>query len=156
MQDKRSDGILVLGIIAIVFGIWSLLHHLISGLAILRDPQLYSLILHQRGAKAAQLSYFDSIYGLISYPLFIASGLAVLKVKNWGRILLIIVSSIQFVLSQILPYAWVTIMSNEHHRVSFFSTPILIIYAVNIWFFSKKRIRERFASETLDSGSSPK
>ncbi len=65
MESKRSDGLLVLGIIASVFGIWSLLHHLISRLAILGDPQLYSLVLQQRGPTAA-LSYFESIYGLIS------------------------------------------------------------------------------------------
>jgi hypothetical protein len=148
MEGERSDGVMVLGIIAIVFGIWGLLHHLISGLAILRDPQLYSLILQQRGPKAAQLSYFESIYGLISYPLFIVSGLAVLKMKNWGRVLLVIISLIEFVLSLILPYAWVTIMSNEYHRARFFPTPILIIYLMNVWFFSKKRVRKQFVKES--------
>ena len=114
MESKRSDGVLVLGIIAIVFGIWSLLHD------------------------------FNSIYSLISYLLFIVSGIAVLKIRNWGRILLIVTSAVEFVASLILPYVWTTIMSNEHHTAWVLPTPIPILYVMNIWFFNKRRIREEF------------
>jgi hypothetical protein len=144
MESKRSDGVLVLGIIAIIYGIWSLLHYFGSELLILRDPQLYSQMVQTRGPKAAQLHYFESIYLLISYPLFIVSGLAVLKVKNWGRILLVIISAIHFALLLILPYVWVKIMSNGYHQARFLPTPIPILYVMNIWFFNKKRIRDQF------------
>jgi hypothetical protein len=144
METKRSDGILVLGIIAIVYGIWSLLHDFSSEFRILRDPQLYSHMLQTRGPKVAQLYYFESIYFLISHPLFIVSGVAVLKIKNWGRILLITISSIQFAIGLILPYVWTTIMTNEYHKAWFLPTPIPILYVMNIWFFNKKRIREQF------------
>ena len=144
MENKRSDGVLVLGIIAIVYGIWSLLHYFSSEWLILKDPQLYSHMLRTRGPKAAQLSYFESIYFLISYSLFIVSGVAVLKIKNWGRILLITISSISFVLGLILPYVWTTIMTNEYHKAFFLPTPVPILYVMNIWFFNKKRIRDQF------------
>jgi hypothetical protein len=144
MESKKSDGILVLGIIAIVYGMWSLLHYFSSELLILRDPQFYPHMLQTRGLKAAQLHYFESVYFLISYPLFIISGVAVLKIKNWGRILLITISSIEFALAFILPYVWTTIMSNEYHKAWFLPTPIPILYVMNIWFFNKKHIREQF------------
>lgn len=144
MESKRSDGVLVLGVIAIVYGIWSLLHYFSSELLILRNPQIYSHILQTRGPKAAQLHYFESIYFLISHLLFIVSGVAVLEIRNWGRILLITISSIEFALAFILPYVWTTIMSNEYHKAWFLPTPIPILYVMNIWFFNKKRIREQF------------
>ena len=144
MENKRSDGVLVLGIIAIVFGIWSLLHDFSSLWLTLRDPEFYSHMLRNRGPKAAQLSYFESIYFLISYSLFIVSGVAVLKIRNWGRILLITISSLAFVLGLILPYVWTRIMSDEYHKAFFLPTPIPILYVMNIWFFNKKRIREQF------------
>jgi len=144
MESKRSDGVLVLGIIAIVFGIWGLLHHFGSSFIILRDPHLYSQMLQTRGPKAAQLYYFESIYILISYLFFIVSGIAVLRMKNWGRILLIITSGIVFATSLILPYVWTTIMSDAYHKAYFLPTPIPILYVMNIWFFNKKRIRDQF------------
>jgi len=145
MGNKRSDGVLVLGIIAIVFGIWSLFHDFISGWLFLRDHHLRSAMSEARGPKAVQLYYFNYIYSLISYILFIVSGIAVLKMKNWGRILLVLTSAVEFVLSVILiPYAWTTVMSNEHHTVSVLPTPIPILYLMNIWFFNKRRIREEF------------
>ncbi len=76
------------------------------------------------------------------------SGLAVLKMKNWGRILLVMISSAELVVSLILPYAWVTMMANEYHRARFIPTPIPIIYGMNLWFFNKKRIREQFVKES--------
>ncbi len=144
METKRSDGVLVLGIIAVVYGVWSLLHDFSSLWITLSDPQLYAHMLRTQGAKVAQFSYFESIYFLISYSIFIVSGVAVLKVKNWGRIVLIIISSISFVLGLILPYVWTRIMSNEFHKAWFIPTPIPILYVMNIWFFNKKRIREQF------------
>ena len=144
MESKRSDGILVLGIIGILFGIWSLLHHLGSELQMLWDPQLYSHVLELRGPKAAQLSYFGSIYGLIIFPLFIVSSLAVFKMRRWGRILFVIISAIQLVVSLVLPYLWVAIMSNQNQRATFMPSQILILFVVNIWFLNKKRIREQF------------
>lgn len=147
MEDKRSDGVLVLGIIAVVYGIWSLLHDFGSLWITLSDPQLHSQMLQTRGPKAAQLRYFESIYFLITYSIFIISGVAVLKMKNWGRILLVTISSISFVLGLILPYVWTRIMSDEYHKAFFVPTPIPILYVMNIWFFNKKRIREQFAKE---------
>jgi hypothetical protein len=145
MESKRSDGVLVLGIIAIVFGIWSLLHDFSSIWLPLRDHHLYSAMLQTQGPKAVQLYYFNSIYSLISYILFIVGGSAVLKIRNWGRILLVLTSVVDFVLSVILiPYAWKTVMSNEHHTVWLLPTPIPILYVMNIWFFNKRRIREEF------------
>jgi uncharacterized membrane protein HdeD (DUF308 family) len=144
METKRSDGVLVLGIIAIVYGIWSLFHDFASLWVTLTDPQLYSHMFQTRGPKAARLIYFESIYFLISYSVFIISGVAVLKMKNWGRILLIAISSISFVLSLILPYIWTRIMSDEYHKAFLLPTPIPILYVMNIWFFNKKRIRKQF------------
>jgi len=144
MQIKRSDGVLVLGIIAIVYGIWSLLHYVSSELLILRDPQLYSQMLQTRGPKGAQLHYFESIYDPLMSLLFMVSGLAVLKVKNWGRILLIVISSMQFAFSLILPYIWAATLSNEYHKAWFLPTPIPILYVMNVWFFNKKRIKDQF------------
>jgi glucan phosphoethanolaminetransferase (alkaline phosphatase superfamily) len=145
MGCKRSDGILVLGIIAIVFGIWSLLHDFSSVWLALRDHHVYSAMLQTRGPKAAQLYLLNSIYSLISYILFIVSGIAVLKVRNWARILLVLTSVVDFVLSVILiPYAWTTVMSNQHSTVSLLPTPIPILYIMNVWFLNKKRIREQF------------
>ncbi len=147
MEDKRSDGVLVLGIVAVVYGIWSLLHDFSSLWITLNDPQLYSQMLQARGPKAAQLRYFESIYLLITYSIFIVSGAAVLRMKNWGRILLVTISSISFVLGLLLPYIWTRIMSDEYHKVFFVPTPIPILYVMNIWFFNRKRIREQFAKE---------
>ncbi len=144
MENKRSDGVLVLGIIAIVYGIWSLLHDFSSVWLSLGDHHLYSAVVQSRGPKAAQLYYLDSIYNLVSYILFIIGGIAVFKVKNWGRILLITISSTSFVLGLILPYLWTTIMSDEYHKAFLLPTPIPILYVMNIWFFNKKRIREQF------------
>jgi glucan phosphoethanolaminetransferase (alkaline phosphatase superfamily) len=145
MKCKRSDGVLVLGIIAIVFGIWSLLQDFSSLWLPLRDHHLHSTMLQTQGLKAVQLYYFNSIYSLISYLIFIVGGVAVLKVRNWGRILLTLTSVVDFVLSVILiPYAWRIVMSNEHHMVWLIPTPIPILYVMNVWFLNKKRIREQF------------
>jgi hypothetical protein len=144
METKRSDGILVLGIIATVFGMWGLIRHFSSELIILTDPQLYSQMLQTRGAKAAQFYYFEAIYTLTSFLLFIVGGFAVLKLKNWGRILLIATSAVEFVASLIFPYVWTLIMSDKYHKAFFLPTPFPILYAVNVWFFTKRRIREQF------------
>jgi len=145
MGGKRSDGVLVLGIIAIVFGIWSLLHDFSSVWLPLRNHHLYSAMLQTRGPKAVQLYYLNSIYSLISYILFIVGGVAVLKIRNWGRILLVLLSAVDFALSVILiPYVWTTVMSNEHHTVWLLPTPIPILYVMNAGFFNKKRIRDEF------------
>jgi len=142
MESRRSDGVLVLGVIAVVYGIWSLLHYIGSESRLLTDSQLYSEMLRSRGSKVAQLAYVQSIISLVAYMLFIIGGIAILKVRNWGRVLLVTISSVQFALSFIFPYVAVRMMSD--HKAWFLPTPIPILYAINIWFLSKKRIKEEF------------
>lgn len=144
MENKRSDGILVLGIMAILFGIWSLLHYLGSELVTLRNPQLYSQLLQSGGILSARLTYFGSITNLIICPLFIISGFAVLKLKNWGRNLIILISIIQLINSLILPYIWANMMTSVTYRATVIPTPISILYIINIWFFCRKKTREQF------------
>jgi len=144
MESKRSDGILVIGIVGILFGIWSLLQHIGSGLQMLRDPLLYSHVVGDISSKAAQLSYFESIYGLIIFPLFIVGGFSILKMRSWGRILLVVISAIDLVISLLIPYLWVAIMANQNQRATFMPSPVLIFFVVNIWFLNKKRIRDQF------------
>lgn len=144
MRSKRSDGVLVLGTMAIVFGIWSLVHYLSSSYMFLKQPHLYFQMLHSKGGTLAQLTYFGSISSLVIYPLFIVSGFAVLKLRNWGRSLLIVISVVGLIISLILPYIWADIMSGDSHRAMVIPTPIPILYVINIWFFNRKNVRGQF------------
>lgn len=144
MEGKRADGVLVLGVIAVVFGVWSLFHDAASHLALIKNPDMYSQIFQAKGLILARFVYFGSIISLIIYPLFIISGFFILKLKNWSRNLLIFISVIQLVITLIFPYIWASISSSNLHHATVIPTPIPIIYITNIWFFNRKYIKGQF------------
>ena len=142
MKNERSDGILVLGVIAVLFGIWSMVDYTRSHILFISNPNMYS---QPEAVALTRVAYLGSLISLIIYPLFIIGGFFVLKLKNWARILLISISVIQMINSLISPYVWTRIMSyTSEQYATVIPNPILLFYIMNIWFFNRLRIKEQF------------
>ena len=131
-MNKKSDGILVLGVTAILFGIWSLSYYLVSDLVFLKNPHLLSQ-LQSKGMLSNKIIYLGLVSNFVIYSLFIIGGIAILKLKNWGRNLLILISIVQLANSLVFPHIWKGIMSNTANY-AIIPTPNLILYIINIWF----------------------
>lgn len=141
-MNKKSDGILVLGVMAVLFGVWSLLHYLAVDFVFLKNPHLLSQ-LQSKGMLSSKVIYFGLISNFVIYSLFIIGGVAILKLKNWGRNVLILISIIQLANSLIYPYIWKGIMSGATNY-AIIPSPTLILYVINIWFFNRRATKEQF------------
>ena len=144
IKDKRLRTVSILSLIAIIFGVCGLLYDLLCHFVIIRTPDIYGYIYQPVNMMFERIVLLAFRVGII-YPLFIISGILVLRLKEWGRKLLIFISWISLINISLFPYyVWPNIFSSKIYYGIAIASICIIPFIINILFFSRKRIKEQF------------
>lgn len=148
MKKEIPDGILILSLLNIGNGIWNIIILLFvvgwdwaSGMAA-ASSAAYDATNYVHLAQATVLR--------LLLPVFICSGFIVfgsmaLKLRQMGRMGLVIISLIAFVLYSVIPIVRISFLAFKfrYYKCPSFE-PLLVIHLLNLWYLTRPKIKEQF------------
>ncbi len=141
---KRSRGVTVFGVIAIIFGSLGTLGSCFGWIIFIERGPLLMQALEQYGLSLDQMTTFliHIIVGTIVSILFLVSGIGILKLREWAR-RLIPWTAVAFIAARVIQTATGLFGANKYIAL-FKIISALIFWGLIIWFFNRTSIKAQF------------
>ncbi len=144
MAIKCSKGILIIAVILIFASLWNV------AIVFMKNYLFLMTILAQKNKAVYDATNYSEIYSKIIFNvalhsmiwvLYIFSAISVIKLKRYGRTLMVYVS-----LVSLLGFVFIPLIEWQlfHRNLGIYFNPVCIIFLVNVWFFMKRSTKDQF------------
>lgn len=140
MDKKRSIGVTIFGIIVTLFGGLPIVGLLILFLVSIGKDDIVKILTLKNDSISQTLFLF------LAYLFFLISGIGILKLKNWARVILITLISINFIASLIgLCFSIIKALKGNINLFYIISAFIsLLIFVFVVYFFTRPKVKGQF------------